>query len=106
MKAHNLEIPGWVEVCNFADDYDPRPAEYRNDLRYKSWFQNICLSYPGISKTTIFQTNIPTNIKVALGVFFALKSWKEYLLLFTYLIALGKDVTLPLITKFKTNKCL
>ena len=33
------------------------------------------------------------NIKVALGVCFALKSWKEYLLLFTYLITLGKDVT-------------
>ena len=33
-------------------------------------------------------------IKVALGVCFALKSWKEYLLLFTYLITLGKDVTL------------
>ena len=44
--------------------------------------------------------------KVALGVCFALKSWKEYLLLFTYLITLGKDVTLPLITKFKTNRPL
>ena len=41
--------------------------------------------------------------KVALGVCFALKSWKEYLLLFTYLITLGKDVTLSLITKFKTT---
>ena len=37
--------------------------------------------------------------KVALGVYFALKSWKEYLLLFTYLITLGKDVTFPLITE-------
>ena len=44
--------------------------------------------------------------KVALGVCFALKSWKEYLLLFTYLITLGKDVILPLITKFKTNRPL
>ena len=44
--------------------------------------------------------------KVALGVCFALKSWKEYLLLFTYLITLGKDVTLLLITKFKTNRPL
>ena len=44
------------------------------------------------------------SVKVALGVCFALKSLKEYLLLFTYLITLGKDVTLPLITKFKTNK--
>ena len=25
---------------------------------------------------------------------------------FTYLITLGKDETFPLITKFKTNKCL
>ena len=45
-------------------------------------------------------------LKVALGVCFALKSWKEYLLLFTYLITLGKDITLPLITKFKTNRPL
>ena len=44
--------------------------------------------------------------KVALGKCFALKSWKEYLLLFTYLITLGKDATFPLLTKFKTNKYL
>ena len=37
---------------------------------------------------------------------FSLKSWKEYLLLFIYLIILGKDVTFPLITKLKTNKSL
>ena len=42
--------------------------------------------------------------KVALGVCYALKSWKEYLLILTYLSILGKDVTFPLITKFKTNK--
>ena len=46
------------------------------------------------------------TFKVALGVCFALKSWKEYLLLFTYLITLGKDVTFPLITKLKTNRPL
>ena len=46
------------------------------------------------------------DIKVALGVCFELKSWKEYLLLFTYLITLVKDVTLLLITKFKTNRPL
>ena len=45
------------------------------------------------------------TFKVALGVCFALKSWKEYLLL-TYLITLGKDVTFPLITKLKTNRPL
>ena len=44
--------------------------------------------------------------KVVLDVRFALKSWKEYLLLFTYIITLGKYVTFPLITKFKTNKHL
>ena len=42
--------------------------------------------------------------KVALDICFALKWWKEYLLLFTYLITLGKDVTFLLITKFKTNR--
>ena len=46
------------------------------------------------------------TVKAALGVCIVLKSWKEYLLLFTYFITLGKDVTLPLITKFKTNKYL
>ena len=46
------------------------------------------------------------SIKVALGVCFALKSWKEYLLFFIYLITLGKDVTFPLITKFKTKRPL
>ena len=42
-------------------------------------------------------------LKGAHGVCFALKSWKEPLLLFTYLITLGKDVTFPLITNFKTG---
>ena len=37
---------------------------------------------------------------------FALKLWKEYLLLFTYLITLGKDVTFTLIAIFKTNRYL
>ena len=49
---------------------------------------------------------ITNKFKIALGVCFALKSWKEYLLLFAYLITLGKDVTLSLITKFKTNRPL
>ena len=40
-------------------------------------------------------------LKVAIGVCFELKSWKEYLLLFTHLITLGKDVVFPLITKSK-----
>ena len=69
----------------------------------------------GILGAKLKLTNISQNqhkmlnfsfIKVALGVCFALKSWKEYLLLFTYLMTLGKDVTLPLITKFKTNRPL
>ena len=39
-------------------------------------------------------------IKVALAViWFALKSLKEYLLLFTYLITLGKDVTCKILNK-------
>ena len=52
------------------------------------------------------KSNMNNTVKVALGVCFALKSWKEYLLLFTHLITLGKDVTLSLITKFKTNRPL
>ena len=45
-------------------------------------------------------------IKVAHGVCFALKAWKEYLHLYTFFITLGKNVTFPLITNFKTNKYL
>ena len=74
----------------------------------------MCYSYPFDSILTFFEIYIMKTIlkrldlkfKVALGVCFALKSWKEYLLLFTYLITLSKDVTLPLITKFKTNRPL
>ena len=58
------------------------------------------------SSSDTYQENKYNTIKVALGVCFALKSWREYLLLFTYLITLGKDVTFLLITKFKTNKPL
>ena len=42
-------------------------------------------------------------LEVAHEVCFALKSWKEPSLIFTYLITLGKDITL---TKFKTNRSL
>ena len=45
-----------------------------------------------------YTCNAEYIIKVALGVCFVLKSWKEYLLIFTYLITLGKDVTFQLIT--------
>ena len=48
----------------------------------------------------------PVSFRGALGVCFALKSWKEYLLLVTYLITFGKDVTFQLITKFKTKMYL
>ena len=54
----------------------------------------------------VVRFKILKHVKVALGVCFALKSWKEYLLLFIYLITLGKDVTFLLITKFKTNRPL
>ena len=60
-------------------------------------------NWPFMSKN---MTYILLLVKVALGVCFALKSWKECLLPFTYLITLGKDVTFPLITKFKTNRPL
>ena len=70
-------------------------------------FSIICRSLPlgfwNINLCTFKSNNDQTYLvfKVALGVCFALKSWKEYLLLFTYLITLGKDVNFPLITKNK-----
>ena len=75
----------------------------------KKW-KNIIDQYIASGDRNIEEPNEFTfnqcQLKVALGVCFALKSWKEYLLLFTYLITLGKDVTLLLITKFKTNRHL
>ena len=48
-----------------------------------------------ITVLTAMIYNETVKFKVALGVCFALKSLKEYLLLFIYLITLGKDVTFP-----------
>ena len=45
-------------------------------------------------------------MKVAHGVCFALKSLKQILILFKYLISLCKDITFPLITKLKLNRSL
>ena len=67
-------------------------------LYMKTYVKNIIL-YTFVIQAILY-------IKVALGVCFGLKSGEEYLLLFTYLITLGKDVTFPLITKFKTNRPL
>ena len=78
----------------------------------KIWNQNflwICASTHYVVhnyKVLRFKFCCTSVAQVALGVCFALKSWKEYLLLFTSLITLGKDVTLLLITKFKTNRPL
>ena len=81
------------------------------DRKIGTFFEDILLS-KGNRRTCTQAVVYPllgfiwNSVKVALGVCFALKSWREYLLLFTYLITLGKDVTLPLITKFKTNRSL
>ena len=76
------------------------------------WFEHVLLhdlSAKGIGtcseklRTPPEQNNI-YSIKIALGVCFALKSSRELLLLFTYLISLCKDITFPVITKFKSNR--
>ena len=59
--------------------------------------------FPSLHKLSLSGEYLFVQIKVALGVCFVLNSWKEYLLLFTYLMTLGKVVTFPLITTFKTN---
>lgn len=59
MKVVNLDMPGCDEVCNLPEGFDPRPEEFRNHPGYKSWFQNVCLSFKGISKTPIYQTFPP-----------------------------------------------
>lgn len=62
MKVVNLDMPGCDEVCNLPEGFDPRPEEFRNHPGYKSWFQNVCLSFKGISKTPIYQTFPPANM--------------------------------------------
>ena len=63
-------------------------------MTFKFKLSKAKISFVSLSLTPHTKT---VTFKVALGVCFALKTWKEYLLLFTYLITLGKDVTLPLI---------
>ena len=71
------------------------------------WYMYSLMLIPSIYLNTDPYASVNAYfLKVALGVCFALKSWNEYVLLFTYLITLGKDVTLPIITKFKTNRPL
>lgn len=62
MKVVNLYMPGCDEICNLPEGFDPRPEEFRNHPGYKYWFQNVCLSFKGISKTPIFQTFPPANM--------------------------------------------
>ena len=77
------------------------------------WFEHVLLhdlSAKGIGtsseklRTPPEQNNIyPIKIALGVGLCFALKSSRELLLLFTYLISLCKDITFPVITKFKSN---
>ena len=66
---------------------------------------NTCNS-PRLLCEFSMMTEVSFRFKVAHGMCFALKSSKELLPLFTYLISLCKDITFPLITKFKTNRSL
>ena len=98
-RFHSFRNPCWYDV----NSQQGTEAESVGNEDIKAW---LCLSYNAFELLEVRHWISKEIIKVALGVCFALKSWKEYLLLFTYLITLGKDVTFPLITKFKTNSSL
>ena len=62
--------------------------------------QSDCTPRPAFAFGDAGKSNMDVSLrgvqcKGTLDICFALKSWKEYLLLFTYLITLGKDVTFP-----------
>ena len=69
-------------------------------MKYQGYF---CFNSLEIKESSCTRVELMT---VAYGVCFALKSSNELLLLFTYLIFLCKDITFPLITKFKLNRSL
>ena len=93
--------PSYLKNCQAFTQQEADPIEM-------SQSPTFCISLDMFNTVSaIFLCNYNASlIKEALVVCFALKSWKEYLLLFTYFIILGKDATFPLITKFKTNKYL
>ena len=79
VQVHNPRV---YAICNFAHYY---------------YILSLYEPCPGVGRKCF---------KVALGVCFALKFVKRRFTSLTYLITLCKDVTFPLITKFKTNKYL
>ena len=80
-----------VQICNVIHIDHACVSYWKLMYIYNNYLKNICGS-------------LHEYVKGANGVCFALKSSKEILLLFTYLITLCKDVTFPFITKFKTNR--
>ena len=92
-------LKSWLTFDDIFINYDRRI--YLHSAPYMRRFEcSFSFFAQIIFKWRVFMF---VQIKVALGVCFVLNSWKEYLLLFTYLMTLGKVVTFPLITTFKTN---
>ncbi|XP_061195061.1 uncharacterized protein LOC133203260 [Saccostrea echinata] len=61
LKARIMDMPGCDEICN--SEYDPRPLKYQNSYGYSSYFRSVCLNFPGISSTPIFQLYEPANMR-------------------------------------------
>ena len=96
-RFHSFRNPCWYDV----NSQQGTEAESVGNEDIKAW---LCLSYNAFELLEVRHWISKEIIKVVLVICFALKSlksWKEYLLLFSYLITLGKDVTFPLITNLK-----
>ncbi|XP_052790029.1 uncharacterized protein LOC128224265 [Mya arenaria] len=61
LKARDLNLGG-ADICDIKD-FDPRPQKFRKVDGYQDYFHNICMNFRGISKTPIFQTFSPANIR-------------------------------------------
>ncbi|XP_041363632.1 uncharacterized protein LOC121379200 [Gigantopelta aegis] len=59
LKAKQMNLPRADEFTNM--DFDPRPANLRNNPGYSDFFRNHCLNFLGISKMPIFQLIPPAN---------------------------------------------
>lgn len=62
LKSRDLNIAGSDEICDIQT-FDPRPQQYRNNINYTDYFYNTCMNFKGISRTPIFQSFEPANVR-------------------------------------------
>ena len=63
LKSRDSDLNlGGADICDIKD-FDPRPSQYRKMEGYSAFFYNTCMNFRGISRTPIFQTFEPANIR-------------------------------------------